>query len=113
MLQVFKDVFANLKAIVAMTRTFALAFIFALLIGGGTCRDFSEKYRFSAAIAGENYILHWNTNLQRKELAIAVNVSTTGWIGFGFSPNGQMPGSDMIIAWLADSGEVFFNVNSL
>lgn len=92
-------------------KTFAL--FFALLIGEGTCRDFSKEYHFSAAIAGENYILHWNTDMQREELAIAINASTTGWVGLGFSPNGQMPGSDMIIAWLADSGEVFFNVNCL
>ena len=29
-------------------------------------------------------------------------MSTTGWIGFGLSPAGQMPGSDIIIGWISD-----------
>ncbi|XP_065886142.1 DBH-like monooxygenase protein 1 homolog [Dysidea avara] len=30
---------------------------------------------------------------------MAVQVQTTGWIGFGFSPNGGMTGSDVVIGW--------------
>ncbi|XP_065897525.1 putative DBH-like monooxygenase protein 2 isoform X2 [Dysidea avara] len=38
---------------------------------------------------------------------IAVRVQTTGWIGLGFSPNGQMPGSDVVIGWVDNTGKRF------
>ena len=72
--------------------------------------DLSQDYRFSAKLAGEDYILHWTADFQNNNLAAAVNVSTTGWVGFGLSPNGQMPGSDVIIAWVNNDGEVQFHV---
>ena len=28
----------------------------------------------------------------------------TGWLGFGFSPNGNMLGADMIMAWITEDG---------
>ena len=31
-------------------------------------------------------------------------------MGFGLSPNGQMPGSDVVIGWVTDQGEVVFHV---
>ena len=70
----------------------------------------SQEYPFSAKLAGEDYILHWTSDFQNNKLAAAVNVSTTGWVGFGLSPNGQMPGSDVIIAWVNSDGEVQFKV---
>ena len=70
----------------------------------------SQEYPFSAKLAGEDYILHWSSDFQNNNLAAAVNVSTTGWVGFGLSPNGQMPGSDVIIAWVNSDGEVQFKV---
>lgn len=73
--------------------------------------DLSQEYRFSASLAGDDYILHWTADLQNKTLSAAVNVSTTGWVGFGFSPNGQMPGSDVIIAWVNSKGEVLLHVS--
>ena len=43
-------------------------------------------------------------------LLIAVRVQTTGWIGLGFSPNGQMPGSDVVIGWVDNAGKSFLQV---
>lgn len=87
--------------------------ILLLLLGTATAaHDLSQEYRFSASLAGDEYILHWTPDLQRKELAMAVNVSTTGWVGLGLSPNGQMPGSDVVIAWVNSEGEVEFQVRN-
>ena len=49
-----------------------------------------------------------------EKIKFAVNVSTTGWVGFGLSPNGQTPGSDVVIGWVSlDNGsEVTFHVSS-
>ena len=31
---------------------------------------------------------------------LPVSANTTGWVGFGVSPNGQMPRSDVVIGWV-------------
>ena len=31
-------------------------------------------------------------------------------VGFGLSPNGQMPGSDVVIGWVDDDGNAHFHV---
>ena len=36
---------------------------------------------------------------------MVVEVETLGWVGLGFSPNGDMVDSDIMMAWLID-GEV-------
>jgi len=41
-------------------------------------------------------------NSRSSLLASQVEVETTGWVGVGFSPNGNMPGSDIIILWVKD-----------
>ena len=73
--------------------------------------DLAEEYRFSTNLDTDGaYKLHWSFDLEAKTIAFAVNVSTTGWIGFGLSPNGQMPRSDVIIGWVEDGGRVEFQV---
>ena len=72
-----------------------------------------DKYKFSANLDGEGmYDLFWNFDLAAEEISFAVRVNTTGWVGFGLSPNGQMPGSDVVIGWVDDSGTVNFDVSS-
>ena len=71
--------------------------------------DLSEEYRFSADL-DPSYKLYWSFNLQAGTIAFAVNVSTTGWVGFGLSPNGQMPGSDVVIGWVESNGQTMFKV---
>ena len=73
--------------------------------------DLAEEYRFSATLdANGAYKLHWSFDLEAKTISFAVNVSTTGWVGFGLSPNGQMPRSDVVIGWVEDDGQVEFQV---
>ena len=48
---------------------------------------------------------------KKQSIAFAVNVSTTGWVGFGLSPNGQMPQSDVVIGWVKDDGATTFHVS--
>ena len=45
-------------------------------------------------------------------LRISVLVQTTGWIGLGISPNGQMPGSDVVIGWVDKNGTAFLQVTN-
>ena len=55
-------------------------------------------------------MLHWNFSVAERTIAFAVNVSTTGWVGFGVSPNGGMPNSDVVIGWVRN-GRVYFQVS--
>ena len=78
-----------------------------------TCaHNLQEEYRFSA-ILDDGYKLHWNFDLEQQKIAFAVNVSTTGWVGFGLSPNGQMPQSDVVIGWVDNNGNIQFHVSCI
>ncbi len=74
--------------------------------------DLSQDYRFFATLDQDGmYQLFWSFDLDAGTISFAVRVKTTGWVGFGLSPNGQMPGSDVIIGWVDDEG-VEFHVSS-
>ena len=74
-------------------------------------RDLPAAYRFSATLDPNGlYELYWNYNLTLQTISFAVRVQTTGWVGFGVSPNGQMPGSDVVIGWVDNNGRVQFDV---
>ena len=76
--------------------------------------DLSETYPFNVTLnTAENgglYELYWTFDNAAETVSFAVRVQTTGWIGFGLSPNGQMPNSDVVIGWV-DNGEAFFHVS--
>ena len=73
-----------------------------------------STYPLSAVLRqgnGEIYTLHWSFNVQEESIQFAVNVSTTGWVGLGLSPDGGMAGSDIVIGWVNSQGQAFFNVS--
>ena len=89
----------------------ALLAVIALTVQVCMCaHNFEEQYRFSA-ILDDGYTLYWNFDLEQQTIAFAVNVSTTGWVGFGLSPNGQMPQSDVVIGWVDNDGNTQFHVS--
>jgi len=57
--------------------------------------------------SAENYLVEWSFN--HNEIIFELTVNTTGWFGLGFSPNGGMPGSDIITAWIKD-GQTYIQV---
>ena len=75
-------------------------------------RDLSQEYRFSSQLDGENYVLYWKFDYQSKKITFAVRVKTSGWIGFGLSPNGQMPQSDVVIGWVERNSRAVLQVSS-
>ena len=70
----------------------------------------SERYQFSRQLH-DRYTLYWTYDPTAEEVSFAVSVQTTGWIGFGLSPTGQMPGSDVVIGWVDDNGDSYFDVS--
>ena len=76
--------------------------------------NLSTRYAFSSTLYdrnGDTYVLHWNFSIAERTIAFAVNVSTTGWVGFGLSPNGGMANSDVVMGWVSN-GRTYFHVSS-
>ena len=76
--------------------------------------NLSTRYPFSSTLYnrnGDTYVLHWNFSTAERTIAFAVNVSTTGWVGFGLSPNGGMTNSDVVMGWVSN-GRTYFHVSS-
>ena len=102
----------NLRAI-----CFSLSIIplfLPLLATGAHAVELSSRYPFQKVLfddRGQFYSLYWNYSTAAGTIHFAVNVSTTGWVGFGVSPNGQMPGSDVVIGWVADDGKTYFHIS--
>ena len=99
---------------ISMKSTVVAALLIALLVAVDVCKGdhhstFAEKYPFSANLYEGFYNLYWNFSSVDQTIHFAVKVKTTGWVGFGISPNGQMPGSDVIIAWV-DGDNAYFHV---
>ena len=72
--------------------------------------DLSSAYQFNASLH-ERYTLFWSINNEAQTIRFAVRVRTTGWVGFGISPNGQMPQSDVVIGWVDSTGRSYFDVS--
>ncbi|XP_070564696.1 DBH-like monooxygenase protein 1 homolog [Ptychodera flava] len=66
-----------------------------------------DDYTHNAVLdADENFHVYWK--FDKEKIIFEINVRTTGWVGFGFSPNGGMPGSDIVIGWVLKDGNVKF-----
>lgn len=53
----------------------------------------------------DSYELFWNvgeTDGKPSMIHLGIIAQTTGWVGFGLSPQGGMPGSDILMAWIDD-----------
>ena len=55
---------------------------------------------------GANFRIDWNYTTE--DITFRITASTTGWVGFGLSPNGGMFNSDIILAWTNSAGGVEF-----
>ena len=79
-------------------RTFCLFSILAL-----TNCDWVTEFQYNQYLDNaKTYRLFW-TILNETHVEFGVSAETTGWVGFGISPNGQMPLSDIAFAWFDDS----------
>ncbi|XP_029705011.1 DBH-like monooxygenase protein 2 homolog isoform X1 [Takifugu rubripes] len=51
--------------------------------------------------------LSWGFDNHQGNITFELVVNTTGWVGFGFSPNGGMKGSDIVIGGIGPTGNYF------
>ena len=92
-----------------------MSFLAALLLvqvnAHGHSDELSEQYTYNVQLDNEGrYTMFYSYDTELSILRIAVLVQTTGWIGLGISPNGQMPGSDVVMGWVDGSGQTFLQV---
>ncbi|KAK0148100.1 DBH-like monooxygenase protein 2 [Merluccius polli] len=52
-------------------------------------------------------LLRWGFDDAEGHITFTVSIQTTGWIGFGLSPNGNMIGADMVIGGVGTGGIYF------
>ena len=64
----------------------------------------------SSTLEQNNYMLYWRMSPGNQELEVVVCVRTTGWIGFGFSPDGRMTDSDVVLGWIRQNGRPAYQV---
>lgn len=87
----------------------------AVFLAATVSAKLSRTYTYSAVLYDREdgrYELYWNFDREAETIEFAVRASTTGWVGFGLSPNGGMIGSDVVIGWVDDdSGEAFLHVS--
>ena len=86
---------ANMKLLAALTVLHVVSLCSA---------DLDDEYdHFAALDELENFKLFWSVDTEKNEVSFAVEVRTTGWVGFGISSgNGKMKGSDLVIGWVKD-----------
>ena len=66
--------------------------------------NLTKKYQHFATLDElGSYKLYWSVDRKDESISFAVEVQTTGWVGFGISSgNGKMKGSDLVIGWVKD-----------
>lgn len=77
-----------------------------LVLQGLNCATYNENTYFAnEATLSPSVMMHWNYTSD--EIIIRVMMKTSGWIGFGLSPNGGMLNSDILLAWPSSNGGEF------
>ena len=73
----------------------------------------STKYDHAAYLdVNEKFKVYWSVKDVDKAIHFAVEVNTTGWVGFGISKGlaGNMKGADMCVGWVDKSGKAHIEV---
>ena len=56
----------------------------------------------------EDFRILWK--IVNQDITFEIQAHTLGYVGFGFSPDGNIAGSDMAIGWV-DRGQTYFQVS--
>lgn len=56
----------------------------------------------------EDFRILWT--IINQDITFEIQARTLGYVGFGFSPDGNLPGSDIAIGWV-DRGQTYFQVS--
>jgi hypothetical protein len=73
----------------------------------------SENYTHSRIVDDDEpslYQIYWKLVENDESIQFEVHCKTLGWVGFGISPNGGMPGSDIALGWVDIKGKAHLRV---
>ena len=74
----------------------------------------SEEYTHSLIVDEDEpliYQIFWKLVDKDEFIQFEVHCQSTGWVGFGLSPNGDMAGADIAIGWVNDNdGKAYLRV---
>ncbi|XP_053098000.1 DBH-like monooxygenase protein 2 homolog [Pangasianodon hypophthalmus] len=91
----------------------ALLMLLVWFLGQTSGADVDPTLPFSEYLdSNTNVLLRWGFDVVRDTITFEVTVNTTGWVGFGFSPNGGMAGSDIVIGGVGPGGIYFTDRNA-
>ena len=70
--------------------------------------DLTKEYDHAAYLdPDEKFKLYWSVKDVDESIHFAVEVKTTGWVGFGISAglSGSMKGADIVMGWVDSQGK--------
>jgi hypothetical protein len=70
-----------------------MSHLLILLIGSAMAQVYHTEQMDMRAM--DNYVMQWGINGEMLEVKVVAK--TTGWVGWGLSPNGGMIGSDVVM----------------
>lgn len=71
--------------------------------GGGSALSWDH-----AVDLNEDFRILWT--IINQDITFEIQARTLGYVGFGFSPDGNLAGSDIAIGWV-DKGQTYFQVS--
>src|SRR5688572_31726597 len=92
-----------------MSRIFAISAVLMLLLNSAILSQSKVTQHRSEILDDGNYVVDWYIDYEATRVDFTVTVKTTGFVGFGLSPNGGMTGADIVIGGVRD-GEPYFSV---
>lgn len=90
--------------------------IVTVLTVGGYCEvihnyNESSVHWTSDLLVGNGYNIRWN-NEDPDYLIMEISAPVKGYVSVGFSPNGAMRGSDIVMGWVDSTGTAHLKVNA-
>ncbi|XP_070781695.1 DBH-like monooxygenase protein 2 homolog [Enoplosus armatus] len=85
-----------------------LPFLYLFLVGTNRAGASDPTMPFMEYLDQDHLVcLKWGFDDLQGNITFKLVVNTTGWVGFGFSTNGGMKGSDIVMGGLGPSGSYF------
>eukprot|EP00058_Branchiostoma_floridae_P026472 XP_002611963.1 hypothetical protein BRAFLDRAFT_91848 [Branchiostoma floridae] len=79
-----------------------LAAVVVALLYSGTVSAEADLNHHEVLDENGDFLLSWTSDDAHAQIELEARVRTRGWVGLGLSPNGGMPGSDIVIGWVKD-----------
>ncbi|XP_046692570.1 DBH-like monooxygenase protein 2 homolog [Silurus meridionalis] len=97
----------------SMVTVSALLFPLVMFFGRTSGADVDPGLPFFVYLDSNGIVLlRWGFDMVKDTITFEVTANTTGWVGFGFSPNGGMAGSDILIGGVGPEGGYFTDRNA-